>query len=100
MKSLLLATAILMSSVSAQAWEVSSKCNYSRFYGTSSCRTVGIADQPRQVQNYADDEQEFKARQLRISKWEAFCRPVRTYDKEGVARLVYAHAGCDVGRSE
>lgn len=35
-----------------------------------------------------------------IAKWEEFCQPRRTYDEYGVVRLVYAHKGCEFGRSE
>jgi hypothetical protein len=45
----------------------------------------------------SDDE---AARQERISKWEAFCRPVAHVDSLGVSRYSYAHENCDAGRSE
>ena len=35
-----------------------------------------------------------------IKRWEAFCKPTRTYDTLGVTRLVYAKNGCEFGRSE
>jgi hypothetical protein len=38
--------------------------------------------------------------QERDKKWEAFCKPARTYDDLGVVRLVYAQSGCEFGRSE
>jgi hypothetical protein len=40
------------------------------------------------------------ARQERIGRWEAFCRPVAHVDTLGVSRYSYAHEGCDVGRTE
>ena len=40
------------------------------------------------------------ARRVSIEKWEAFCKPTRTVDSEGVGRLVYAKKGCEFGRSE
>jgi hypothetical protein len=48
------------------------------------------------VQEAADEA----AKQERIKKWETFCKPTRTYDSEGVIRLVYARKGCEFGRSE
>ena len=51
----------------------------------------------RQRRQHSDEE---AAKQDRIRKWESFCRPARTYDSEGVIRLVYAHRGCEFGRSE
>jgi hypothetical protein len=40
------------------------------------------------------------ARQERIDRWEAFCRPVIHVDGLGVSRYSYAHEGCDIGRLE
>jgi hypothetical protein len=80
----------------ANAWDINTTCTYSRFYG-STCKTSVIADQPRDLAQEAADE---AAKQQRIKKWESFCRPTRTYDSEGVIRLVYARAGCEFGRSE
>ena len=88
----------LMSS-SAQAWEQRTNCAYSRFYGTSSCRTVGIEDQSV-TRDLAQEAEDNKARQESIKKWEAFCKPTRTYDNLGVVRLVYAKTGCEFGRTE
>jgi hypothetical protein len=88
----------LMSS-SAQAWEQRTTCAHSRFYGTSSCRTVGIEDQP-QTRDHAQEAEDYKAKQESIKKWEAFCKPARTYDDLGVVRLVYAQKGCEFGRGE
>jgi hypothetical protein len=88
----------LMSS-SAQAWEVRTVCAHSRFYGTSSCRTIGIPDQP-QTRDPAQEAEDLKAKQEQIRKWEAFCKPSPTYDDYGVVRLVYAEKGCEFGRGE
>jgi hypothetical protein len=86
-------------SSSAQAWEVRTNCAHSRFYGTTSCRTVGIEDQP-QIRDEAQEAEDYKAKQETIKKWEAFCKPTRTYDNLGVTRLVYARSGCEFGRTE
>ena len=67
-----------------------------RFYGNT-CKTSVIADQPR---DYAQEAADEAAKQERIRKWETFCKPTRTYDSEGVIRLVYARKGCEFGRSE
>jgi hypothetical protein len=93
-----IATLALLSS-SAQAWEVRTSCAHSRFYGTTSCRTVGIEDQP-QIRDEAREAEDYRAKQESIKKWEAFCKPTRTYDNFGVVRLVYARSGCEFGRSE
>jgi hypothetical protein len=91
--------ALLLAASPAQAWEIRSNCSYSRFYGSSSCRIVGTYDMPAQ-RDYIQEAADLKAKQARISKWEAFCQPTSIYDSVGVARLVYAHRGCEFGRSE
>ena len=96
MKTLFAIAAFALMSGSAQAWDVNTTCTYSKFFGRT-CRTSVIADQPR---NYAQEAEDEAAKQERIKKWEAFCKPTRTYDNEGVIRLVYAKKGCEFGRSE
>jgi hypothetical protein len=90
---------LALMTVSAQAWEIRTTCSHSRYYGSSSCRTVGIEDQPV-TRDYAQEAEDAKARQQRIKNWEAFCKPTRTYDELGVVRLVYAEKGCEFGRGE
>jgi hypothetical protein len=96
MKTFLVIAALALMSGSAQAWDVNTTCTYSQFYGRT-CRTSVTADQPR---NYAQEAEDEAAKQERIRKWEAFCKPARSYDSEGVVRLVYARKGCEFGRSE
>ena len=96
MKTLYAFAILALMSGPASAWDAITTCNYSRFYGNT-CRTSVIADQPRDLAQEAADE---AAKQERIKKWEAFCKPTRTYDSEGVIRLVYARKGCEFGRSE
>ena len=84
---------------SAQAWELRTSCAYSRFYGSSSCRTVGVEDQ-LQTRDHTQEAEDHKARQESIKQWEAFCKPTRTYDGLGMVRLVYARNGCEFGRNE
>lgn len=83
---------------SAGAWEVRTSCSSSRAYSNLSCRTVG-ADTPP-PRDYAQEAEDLKARQERIGKWEAFCKPTSIQDQFGVVRLVYAHRNCDLGRSQ
>jgi hypothetical protein len=87
---------LALASSSAEAWEIRTNCTYSRFFGES-CRTVGTDDQERDSAREAADH---RAKQERDQKWEAFCKPARTYDNLGVVRLVYTRPGCEFGRSE
>jgi hypothetical protein len=96
MKTLYALAVLALMSVPASAWDVIRTCNYSRFYGDT-CKTSVIADPVRDTAQEAADE---AAKQERIKKWETFCKPARTYDSEGVIRLVYARKGCEFGRSE
>jgi hypothetical protein len=96
MKTLFAFAVLALMSGTASAWDVNTTCTYSTFYGRT-CRTSVIADQPRDIAQEAADE---AAKQERIKKWETFCKPARTYDNEGVIRLVYARKGCEFGRSE
>jgi hypothetical protein len=93
---IVIAMLALVASSSAEAWEIRTNCTYSRFFGTS-CRAVGIDDQER---DYAQEAADYRAKQERDKKWEAFCQPTRTYDNLGVVRLVYARPGCEFGRTE
>jgi hypothetical protein len=96
MKTITAFAALALMSGSASAWDINTTCTYSKFYGRT-CKTSVIADQPRDLAQEAADE---AAKQQRIKKWESFCKPARTWDSEGVIRLVYARAGCEFGRSE
>jgi hypothetical protein len=87
---------LALTSSSADAWEVTTQCTYSRFFGKT-CHTVGIDDRERDVAQEAAD---LRASQERDKKWEDFCKPARTYDDLGVVRLVYTRQGCEFGRSE
>ena len=90
-----IATLALMST-SAQAWQIVERCTHSKFYGRV-CTTSYLDDPAR---NEAQEKEDDKARRASIEKWEAFCKPKRIYDDEGVTRLVYARKGCEFGRSE
>ncbi|MEO8317863.1 MAG: hypothetical protein ABJA75_12975 [Bradyrhizobium sp.] len=88
--------ALLSTPASASGWDVVERCTWSRFYGrvcTTSYRDLAPRDE-------AQDREDEKARRASIEKWEAFCKPTRTFDNEGVGRLVYAKKGCEFGRSE
>ena len=52
MKTIYIIAVIALMSSSAHAWEERTTCAHSRFYGTLSCRTVGIEDQ-RQARLFA-----------------------------------------------
>jgi hypothetical protein len=88
--------ALLSTSAQAGGWDVVERCTWSRFYGRV-C-TTSYRDQP--PRDEAQDREDEKARRASIEKWEAFCKPTRTFDNEGVGRLVYAKKGCEFGRSE
>ena len=90
------AVALLSTSAQASGWDVVERCTWSRFYGRV-C-TTSYRDQP--ARDEAQDRDDEKARRASIEKWEAFCKPTRTVDNEGVGRLVYAKKGCEFGRSE
>ena len=92
-----IATLVLVStSAQASGWDVVERCTWSRFYGRV-C-TTSYRDQP--PRDEARDREDEKARRASIENWEAFCKPTRTFDNEGVGRLVYAKKGCEFGRSE
>ena len=88
--------ALLSIPTSAQAWQIVERCTHSKFYGRV-CTTSYLDDPAR---NAAQDQEDEKAKRASIEKWEAYCKPKRTYDDEGVVRLVYARKGCEFGRSE
>ena len=90
------ALVLLSSSASADGWNVVERCTYSKFFGRQ-C-TTSYRDVPSP--SLAEIQEEEKARRASIDKWEAFCKPTRTYDSEGVGRLAYAKKGCEFGRSE
>jgi hypothetical protein len=96
MKILFAIATLVLASTSAQAWEVVENCTFSKFFGRT-CRTTYVDSEPR---NPAQELENEKARRASIEKWERFCRPTRTYDKEGVVRLAYAQKGCEFGRSD
>ncbi|WP_156435142.1 hypothetical protein [Bradyrhizobium lablabi] len=96
MKILYAIATLTLLSTSAQAWQIVTRCTHSIYFG-SVC-TKSFLDDP--VRNPAQELEDEKARRASIEKWEAFCKPKRTYDNEGVVRLVYARKGCEFGRSE
>ena len=94
---ILYAMAILaLVSTSAQAWQVVERCTFSKFYGRV-CTTSYLDDPPR---NSAQEQEDERAKRASIEKWEAFCKPARTYDREGVVRVFSAKKGCYFARSE
>ena len=85
---------------SAQAWEIRTTCSGSWYFGSGSCRTIGVEDRPAAPRDYAQEAEDIRVRQAGIKKWETYCKPVRTYDDLGVVRLTYARQGCAFGRNE
>ena len=96
MKILYAIATLALLSTSAQAWQVVERCTHSTFFGRV-CTTSYLDDPAR---NATQDQEDEKARRASIERWEAFCKPKRTYDDEGVVRLLYARKGCEFGRSE
>jgi hypothetical protein len=97
MKTTIAALALLASTVAAQAdFDLKRSCTFSRFYGLNCTTSYREPTQVDPVQARIDAEE----RERSIAKWEAFCKPTKQYDSEGVARLVYAAKGCEFGRSE
>ena len=92
MKILYAIATLALLSTSAQAWQIVERCTHSKFYGRV-CTTTYLDDP---VRNPAQEQEDEKARRASIEKWEAFCKPRRTYDDEGVVRLVYARRGLRV----
>ena len=90
------ALTLLSTSASADGWDVVERCTYSKFFGRM-C-TTSYREAP--ARNLAQEQEDEKARRASIEKWEAFCKPTRSIDSEGVGRLAYAHKGCEFGRTE
>jgi hypothetical protein len=78
---------------------MTSHCNFSGYYGYSSCQTTwrDIAEPVRDLKQGRLDE---IARQQEDAKWEAFCKPTFHADQYGVRRASYAKPGCEFGRTE
>jgi hypothetical protein len=66
-------------STSAQAWQIVERCTTA-----SSWQRVHDDLSGRSGAQSAQEQEDEKARRASIEKWEAFCKPQRTYDKEGV----------------
>jgi hypothetical protein len=95
----ILALMTVSAEAATEAWKERTVCTNSRFYGTSSCQTIGSMEQVP-TRDPAQDAEDNKARQEGIKKWESFCKPTRRLDDLGVVRLVYARSGCEFGVSE
>lgn len=92
---------------SAQDTTVSTSCGRNALGGYScstSSRTTPVRV-PREWRDLSKGEQaqlmaDEVARDQRIAKWEAFCKPTARVDDLGVSRYSYAHKGCEYGRYE
>jgi hypothetical protein len=74
-------------------------CNFSRYYGYSSCMSIStyVADP---VRNPEQERLDAIAEQKQDEQWDAFCKPTFKADEYGIRRASYAAKGCDVGRRE
>lgn len=68
-------------------------CSYADWYGINCTRSY--TPPPRELTRDEIAEQDAK-----IAKWEAFCKPTKTYDSDGIGRLSYAQKGCEFGRDQ
>lgn len=95
MRSLILA-ALAATALSGSAHADQFNCHSSYWHGsyTSNC-SYGPTPKPREL-----TQDEVAERDAEIAKWEAFCKPVRVPDENGVIHLRYAEKGCEFGRSE
>jgi hypothetical protein len=97
-KFILIAFAAIISTP-ALAYEVDTRCTYSRFYGTSSCHTSEYMPAPEDPAIAAEDARIAAEHE---AKWTAFCKPhpgpadLAT----GMRHMIYAQQGCNVGRTE
>lgn len=96
--------ALSVSPVQARSWVDRSVCQGSRFYGYHRC-TYTHTELPRVSRDVSFTtspaaRQEEEAREAEAAKWEAYCKPVFRHDEYGIRRALYAHAGCEFGRSE
>src|ERR1700709_2317880 len=90
------ALTLLSTSASADGWDVVERCTYSKFFGRM-C-TTSYRDLP--ARNLAQEQEDEKEWRGALDKGEAFGKPTRSIDNEGVGRLAYAHKGCEFGRTE
>jgi hypothetical protein len=73
-------------------------------YGPPVCTETTVSSsgaesvKPKEV-NPAEGRLDREQKEVRIRKWEEFCKPASFVDEMGITRLRYAHTGCDLGRS-
>lgn len=100
---------LLLSTTAVNAASYGRTTTCARYGGSISCKSEGYATGsygPRYVPSSITEvgapmsAAELGEQQMRIQKWEAFCKPVGHVDANGVTRLSYAHEGCEFGRSE
>jgi hypothetical protein len=100
MKAICTATFAIVCVSSAWAGDSTTVCK-PNIGGGSTCTTrESMPAQPPRQLSQAEERQQREERDASIRKWEAYCKPTRRVDKEGVIRLQYAHEGCEFGRSE
>jgi hypothetical protein len=91
------------SAVAETRVETSSRTCRGGIYGPSTCTTTTTTSNPADQQSekamsIAEEQAIREAKEARMRKWEAFCKPVGYIDDMGITRLRYAHPGCDLGR--
>jgi hypothetical protein len=81
----------------AGSWVTTSNCQYSPYYGSSSCQriTTYVSNPARDIEQQQRDAID---RQNEAVKWEQFCQP--TFRTDAYRRASYAKSGCEFGRSE
>jgi hypothetical protein len=92
------ATAIVMllaMTVRANAFIASTDCTFGR--GFDGCTTI-VVPTPDAGPRIIHLEPVLDAERDR--QWMAFCKPTFRTDKLGVMRYVYAHKGCEYGRTQ
>lgn len=101
--------AIGMADAGEQIVTTTSNCggSYNRIAGRSNsdCETTTTIQNLKSWKEMTQEEREevmidVRAKQERIAKWEAFCKPVVKQGIDGISRYTYAHKNCDMGRSE
>lgn len=93
MRSLILAAG-LTAALAAPAKADGYTCRFVQWYGTTCTRNVTPA--PPQPMTRA----EIEVKDAEIAKWEAFCKPTKATDRDGITRLSYAEKGCEFGRTQ
>lgn len=85
---------VCMAATPAHAESIRTRCT-GNAYGAQ-CTTTFDGD-AKPIEYTYEDLQRMKARE---DKWASFCQPHEVTGRDGLPRMIYAHADCDIGRSE